>query len=646
MRQHRTHGARWFAGAALMALVGLIVGAVPSGAEVADETAPLQVVGIDARGGGVSVDYISAGEPAGEVTVEVDGNRYTGEPRTLNDVGVVPGVMAVIDSSGLVSNATMRLAAEDLAQLAPSAGGIGQLGVVTTGNGARLAGKPSATYDGATANLSYTKVGGQSSLWDAIIIAAKAQGTSESIRRHVVVVAASIDDGSSAEYSTVIRELRNTNTMVHVIEVAGQPVDGGALRELVATLGGTYQSGTDAEFAPMFERISAAIAGERRVTIDQIERGDGELSTLRLTVGDQTVAAGFRPGVVATTAEGVRPTPVQAGSTDSFFTSDIVQYLIIAIAAVAAGGVVFSVAMLVSKRRDNLNYALRYYDESYDGTAGVEEPEESSASATALLQRAVNVTESLTKGRGVLDRVEALLERADLPLRPAEALTFYTGGALTLVLAAAFVTRDVMIMLVVLLLAAVVPGFAVDFMAKRRKKKFTAMLPDMLTLLAGTLRAGYSIGQGIEAVSNEIDDPMGKELRRAVTEARLGRPLDEALEGIAVRLDSDDFGWAVMAIRIQREVGGNLAELLMTVADTMVQRERLRRDVASLTAEGKMSAIILGLLPPGLAFAMWVMNPGYISTLFSGTGLFLLGASIVMMIIGFVWMKKTITIEV
>jgi len=168
----------------------------------------------------------------------------------------------------------------------------------------------------------------------------------------------------------------------------------------------------------------------------------------------------------------------------------------------------------------------------------------------------------------------------------------------------------------------------------------------MLQLLAGTLRAGYSIGQGFEAVSGEIDEPMGKELRRAVTEARLGRPLDEALEAVAFRMDSEDFGWAVMAIRIQREVGGNLAELLMTVSDTMVQRERLRRDVASLTAEGRMSAIILGLLPPGLGMAMFAMNREYISKLFSGTGLILLVASIFMMLIGFVWMKKTITIEV
>jgi tight adherence protein B len=169
----------------------------------------------------------------------------------------------------------------------------------------------------------------------------------------------------------------------------------------------------------------------------------------------------------------------------------------------------------------------------------------------------------------------------------------------------------------------------------------------MLTLLAGTLKAGYSITQAFEAVSKEVEEPMGKELRRVVTEHRLGRTLEDALDSTAERMGSDDFAWTVMAIKIQREVGGNLAELLLTVSDTMTQRERLRRDVNSLTAEGRVSAFILGLLPPGLGVVMFVMNREYIVSLFTpGLGYFMIGAAVVAMIIGFVWMKKIITIEV
>ncbi|MFN8019730.1 MAG: type II secretion system F family protein [Acidimicrobiales bacterium] len=120
-----------------------------------------------------------------------------------------------------------------------------------------------------------------------------------------------------------------------------------------------------------------------------------------------------------------------------------------------------------------------------------------------------------------------------------------------------------------------------------------------------------------------------------------------ALDAVSERMGSADFAWAVMAIRIQREVGGNLSELLLTVSDTMVHRERLRRDIAGLTAEGKMSAMILGLLPLGLGAFMWLSNPEYMGPLGSTTlGHVLLGAATVSLLIGFAWMKKIINIEI
>jgi tight adherence protein B len=140
---------------------------------------------------------------------------------------------------------------------------------------------------------------------------------------------------------------------------------------------------------------------------------------------------------------------------------------------------------------------------------------------------------------------------------------------------------------------------------------------------------------------------MGKELRRVCTEARLGRELEESLDGVAARMDSADFEWAIMAIRIQREVGGNLAELLLTVGETMINRERMRREVAALTAEGKISAIVLGILPPAISAVMYVVNPDYMKVLFTETmGNVMLGAGVLMMVVGFAWMMKTIKIEI
>jgi tight adherence protein B len=140
---------------------------------------------------------------------------------------------------------------------------------------------------------------------------------------------------------------------------------------------------------------------------------------------------------------------------------------------------------------------------------------------------------------------------------------------------------------------------------------------------------------------------MGRELRRVLAEARLGRPLEEALGDVAVRMESRDFDWSVLAIRIQREVGGNLAELLQTVAETMVQRSRLRGEVKALTAEGRISGVIMGLLPVGLGLFMFTASPSYIQDLFSSmTGWVMVIGSAVMAAAGFAWIQKIIKIEV
>jgi tight adherence protein B len=196
-------------------------------------------------------------------------------------------------------------------------------------------------------------------------------------------------------------------------------------------------------------------------------------------------------------------------------------------------------------------------------------------------------------------------------------------------------------------LAAALPVVVVRQIRKRRLKTFEAQLPDTLNLLAGSLRAGYSFLQGLEAVVKETSDPMARELRRVLAEARLGRPLEDALGDVAARMESRDFDWSVLAIRIQREVGGNLAELLQTVAETMTQRSRLRGEVKALTAEGRISGIIMGLLPVGLGLFMFTASPGYINDLFSSfVGWSMVIGSAVMAAAGFAWIQKIIKIEV
>jgi tight adherence protein B len=265
---------------------------------------------------------------------------------------------------------------------------------------------------------------------------------------------------------------------------------------------------------------------------------------------------------------------------------------------------------------------------------------------TAVLQRMVGLTGRLADRAGLLSRTEDALEQADLPLRPPEALFFYFAG-LAVVGLLGLLVLPIPMALILAALAGVVPVVMLHRRRKSRLREFQTQLPGTLNLLSGSMRAGFSFAQGLESVANEASQPTRRELQRVFTESRLGRPIEDALEDSAQRMTSVDLMWAVMAIRIQREVGGNLAELLDTVSDTMTQRERLHLEIKALTAEGRFSGWILGIFPVAFAGVLFLIQPDYMGVLFSESiGVMAIIASAVMTFVGFIWLRKILQIEV
>jgi tight adherence protein B len=148
-------------------------------------------------------------------------------------------------------------------------------------------------------------------------------------------------------------------------------------------------------------------------------------------------------------------------------------------------------------------------------------------------------------------------------------------------------------------------------------------------------------------VVHEAGDPIAGEFQRVLTEARLGRPLEEAFEAMAKRTGSVDFKWTVMAIRLQRQVGGNLAEVLSTVSQTIRDRYSLKRQIKALSAEGRLSSLILSILPILMFVALLILNPKFLAPLFTTTiGIMMLAGSAVLMIFGVFWLKKITEIKV
>lgn len=633
---------------AVMVVLG--VAAVSTGVASAQKegASSVSVDRVDARGGEVLVEGSLIGGDLSQLQVLVDG-KATEATRvgTLAELGSRNDVVAVIDNAAALGNATVQLAKDALAPIMPGTGNVSSLGVVSTGGKATVEVGPTSSDAAVSSGIAGLDPLGQSYTWDSLARAAalledRAPGTVGT----VVLFTGTPSVGGTAEASIARTALHRAGVRLAVVAMPG--ANTAELDQLVGDLGGSLTVVDDDEgLAGAFEKVGEALAGRFRMTIPAPERGDGSVVPLELRAGKAATEVAFTPGADRVGSVALAPVS-DGGGSGGFLANPVVKWFALLLVAGSIITLVWVVLAMVLPSETNLVSRLEVYEESY----GADAPEELGAddaghASVPIIRRAVELTGEMAERRGFLDKVEVQLERANLPLRAAEAL-FFTAVATLLVAVVAFlVTGNVLMGLVTVALGVAVPIALLNFRIRTRRKAFVGMLPDMLTLLAGTLKAGYSISQGFESVSKEIDEPMGRELRRVVTESRLGRPLEESLEAVAERMDSDDFAWAVMAIKIQREVGGNLAELLLTVADTMTQRERLRRDVATLTAEGRMSAIIIGLLPPGLAAALYVMNPDYISELFKpGLGYGLIVGALVMMGIGFAWMKKTITIEV
>lgn len=483
---------------------------------------------------------------------------------------------------------------------------------------------------------------GAAAMWDGIYAAAQTLEDSPELQPNIVVVSASSDSASVTAASRVSGLTTSLGTSVFAVGIEpGAPAS--ALEQLVSTSGGRYLSTTDVD-RTMKRDVAPSITGQYDVVF-ATEVKAGEVVDLEATLGDLSTAVSYVDG--GNVAGNLELAPLETTSGGGgILHSGLGKMAAVLLALVAVTLGAYAMILVISKDEDGLSAVLQVYSEGYGGD-GEGDDAEGGAVTSAFIQRAVDFTEEIAERQGLLAKTEGALERAAMPLRAAEALFFYGAFTLAAFVLLFLVSGNLMATLVVGVVLAAIPPMIVNIKAKKRQKAFLAQLPDTLALLAGTLRAGYSLMQGVEAVSQEVDEPMGNELRRVVTESRLGRPLEESLEASAERMNSPDFSWAVMAVRIQREVGGNLAELLLTVGDTMTQRERLRRDVAALTAEGKVSAIVLGLLPLGLAGAMFVINPEYISALFTTkAGNVMLGAALVLAGFGFWWMKKTIEIEI
>lgn len=626
--------------AALLAAASVVLLAVPA---FADTPAPAgTVVAIDMSGTTQSAVVRSPKAPT-NATVHVNGQQATVGGVTLaSQSGLKTDSVLVIDNSSTSATRLPRIKAAALkfiTGMKPNE----RVAVVSTG-GVPILEVPLTTDQTRLSNtVNRLVASGGAATYDGVAIASRLLADQGVPLRSVQVLVASADKSSQGAGNIARADALDADVRVQIAVLNSDDfpaANAGGYQQLSNDTGGQFVAVGDPDtYADRAGALADAARSLYTIKFETDQAAAGGNVTIDL--GDGPMTVGFVPSTL-TVGAALRNVVDESDSGVAFLKGSRGMTIALVLGAGAAALGAFALASLVVKDEDRLKSVLRPYAET-DADPNGENP----LAGSALFQRAVELTSNIAEKQGVLVKAEKALEQANLPLRAAEALTFYAGIVMAAALLGFLLRRSIFAGLIVAVVAAIVPPMVLNIKAKKRRKAFMLQLPDTLTLLAGTLKAGYSFMQGVEAVSQEVEEPMGAELRRVVTEAQLGRPLEEALEASADRMGSADFEWAVMAVRIQREVGGNLAELLLTVADTMTARQRLRGEVSALTAEGRISAIVLGILPVGLGAVLFVINPGYMNVLLNDTlGRIMLGIACFSALIGFAWMKKIINIDI
>lgn len=567
--------------------------------------------------------------------------------RILTDFDVVPiaktdtpvGVVLVVDTSGSMRpggkmEAAKEAARQFVAQKQPN----DQLAIVAFSDQPRVVSGFTSASSHLTQAINELTAAGETALFDAVRTAATLLTERPELQPNIVLLSDGADTTSQNGVAEAEAAVLSAKAVLFAVGLRGGEFDAASLDRLARASGGQYSETTNPDaLKGIYANVQRVLQNQYEITYTSSAQGSIEIS-----LG----VAGLRTTATANAGTVSQGTATQPQVVPESRFADLLAgpgvLLIVLLVALAAAFLVGGIVAVARRDRGRLDDALALYGPM---PGAVEVAGDRELAQTAMVKRAVEATARLAEERGLLEKVERKLEQADLPIRPAEAIFFYVVGlAVFTVLGLAL--KGLFGAAIALLLIGLAPMALVNNIASRRQRKFSAQLPDMLQLLASTLRAGFSLLQGADAVADQVEDPMGKELRRVLVEARLGRPVELALEDSARRVNSVDFDWAVMAIKIQREVGGNLAELLDTVSETMVARERLRREIRTLTAEGRISAIVLGILPVAIGLAVYVLNPEYLDPLLNRTlGQVMLVGGIVFGILGFAWMKKIINIE-
>lgn len=520
-----------------------------------------------------------------------------------------------------------------------------EVGIVTFDNDVEVALEPTTDRAAAKGVVTDLRLARDTLLYDGVVAAIDAAG--DAGQRTVLVLSDGADTGGTAALADVTDAITDTRTLVDVVSL-GQ--SGAALEPLAAMAeagSGRVIESSGSALAEDFRAEADVLASQVLVTAPLPSGFDASQATVEVvlpTTGEPVIARALAP---IQSASGETPAPSEpVAQLDTPGGWDAPEWIFYVGIGVLAVGLVSVALLLVPGRPAPMSIAERV--EAYS-THNSRTPEKAKPAAEPALEQAKAAAASvLERNRGLNERLIRRLAAAGSAFKPSEWLLLHVGVVIVAGVLGLLVGRgNIVIGILFVAVGAFLPPAYLRFRAGRRRQAFDDALPEVLQLISGALSAGLSLAQAVDTVVREGPEPIASEFKRVLVEARIGMPLEDAFDGVAERFQSKDFAWSVMAIRIQRQVGGNLAELLTTVAATMRERAYLRRQVRTLSAEGRLSAVILCGLPPLFALFLIATNPDFLSPLYADVrGIALSVFGVVWLVIGVFAMSRIVKVDV
>lgn len=620
----------------------------PAGAQ---EIGGVQVVGTDLSdyptvriGVAVSGEVADSELSSGDLTVTEDGEQIPIEIEPLGAESLE--VVLAVDVSGSMAGEPLleakNAAIQFLDQLPDSA----RVALIAFGDSADLVLEATVDRPATRTAISNLDEGGGTALYDAVTLAGETIERSDAERSAIVVLTDGADTTSQSSFELAESVIGRADADFFAVSLETGGADETALQALADAAQGRVVSAVDPEalsaayvdlgqrivnqYFVVFESASEATAATFEVTVN----ATGDSDSIRVALPN---TAPTEPG------EEAAPAPQTVEQLVSQGRTGVLQqdWLVYAGAALVAVSLLALFAFSV-----NLSGATRGRRSLVTDAqvSGADAPAE--RIVASVRHSSAHIADRLVERSNATVGIDAALDRAGVVMRSGEFVALSFGAAIGLSVVLGLLMGLPGLVLGVAL-AMVAAPLLLSFLVSRRNRQFADQLGDTLLLLSGALRAGFGVGQALDSIAQEMDAPMSVEIQRALLEIRLGRDIETALGNVARRMNNEDFGWVVDAMRINKEVGGDLAHILDQVQDTIRGRARLRRQVRALTAEGRLSAIVLAALPVGITLVLYTTNADYLRPLVTETaGRLMVAASVAMLVAGGLWLRRLIDMEI